>query len=502
VLENPLEAPLRIIEERGVDPTLGRDSIHSGLRAAVLGAVLVVGFMAVYYLAAGVVADIALILNIIILVGVLAIFKFTLTLPGIAGIVLTIGMAVDANVLIYERVREELAAGKALRAAIAAGYQRAFIVIFDSNFTTIITAAILIWMGTGPVKGFGVTLTIGLLANLFAAVFVTRLIFDWLVEKGWLKSFRMMHLIRPTKIDFLGVRKWAFALSWALILAGAVSFVHRGGMRIGEGDVYGIDFTGGDTVTLKYAQKIDPTTLRATLNAVGATEASIQYERDTAGGNELLSLKLPEKQGEVVTAALQKDFPQAQFTVLSTEHVGAVVGKELLKMALWAVGLALLAIMIYVAFRFGELSYGLGALLSLLHDILMTIGWFCLTGRKFSVTVVAAILTIIGYSINDTIVVFDRIRENKKLTGGRLNLLDLMNRSGGHGVHRHAVALSVRRSGDQRPGVHVPGRRAHGHLFVHLHRQSGRALVSPQRSPRRRQAQGCRHRLSAGSRRS
>jgi len=344
--------------------------------------------------------------------------------------VLTIGMAVDANVLIYERIREELAAKKPLGASITAGYTRAFLVIFDSNFTTIITAMILIWLGTGPVKGFGVTLTIGLLANLFAAVFVTRMIFDWLVAKGWLKSFKILHVFRKLPhVNFLGVWKLAFGISWVLIIAGLVVFAQRGGLRVGEGEVYGIDFKGGDAVTLKFAQKVDATSVGHSIDKLGIAERFIQYQRNMAGGSEVLSLKLPAGKTEAVVKQLQADHAQAQFTIESTEHVEGIIGKELLKQALWAVGASLLAIMIYVAFRFGEFSYGLGALVSLIHDVLMTIAWFCLTGRTFSMPVVAAILTLIGYSINDTIVVFDRIRENKKLAGGRLSYFDLINRS-------------------------------------------------------------------------
>ena len=497
VLENPLQAPVKILEERGVDPSLGKDSIHSGIRAAVIGSVAVVVFMAVYYLAAGVVADLALMLNIVILVGVLAMFKFTLTLPGIAGIVLTIGMAVDANVLIYERVREELAANKPLRAAIVAGYQRAFVVIFDSNFTTILTAVILIWMGSGPVKGFGVTLTIGLIANLFAAVFVTRLFFDWLVAKGWMKSFKVLHVFRHLpRINFLGVWKLAFAISWLLIVAGMVSFVNRGGLDVGKGAVYGIDFAGGDTATLGFVQRVDADKLRRSLESAGFTEAYIQYQRGEK--DEVLSLKLPEGATEKVFAQLQKDFPEAQFKILGTERVGAIVGKELLTQALWAVAASLVAIMIYVAFRFGEFSYGLGALVSLVHDVLMTIGLFCLTGRQFSMPVVAAVLTLIGYSINDTIVVYDRIRENKKLTAGKLTYFDLINRSVNETLSRTILtagtvflcAVALYGFGGrvhQRFRVLFRGGRADGHVLVNLHRERVRALVSPQR---RRQSQG------------
>ena len=432
VLENPLEAPVQVLEERGVDPTLGKDSIASGLRAAFIGTAAVVVFMAAYYLAGGLVAIVALALNMIILVGALAVFKFTLTLPGLAGIVLTVGMAVDAAVLIFERIREELAAGKPLRAAIVAGFERAWLVIFDSNFTTILTAAILLFLGTGPVKGFGVVLCIGLVANLFASVFAMRAGLDWLVGTGTLRTFRMLHVFRRLpEINFLGVRKLAVGLSWGLILLGLVWFVRRGGLDVGHGEVYGIEFKGGDAVTLSFVTKVDAQTIGAVLDKAGLTERFVQYQHDLGGSLEVLNLRLPDRTTDKAVQALQTDpaTAAAQFKVIGTERVGAVVGRELLKDALIAVAASLIAIMIYIAFRFGEFSYGLGALISLVHDILMTVGWFCLTGRTFSMPVMAAILTLIGYSINDTIVVFDRIRENKKLTGGRLNYFDLINRS-------------------------------------------------------------------------
>ena len=430
VLENPLQAPVKVLEQRSVDPSLGLDSIHSGIRSALYGAIAVIAFMAIYYLLAGMVANAALVLNILITVGVLAMFKFTLTLPGIAGIVLSIGMAVDTNVLIYERVREELAANKPLRAAISAAYSRAFRVIFDAHFTAILTAVILIWMGSGPVKGFGVTLVIGLLANLFSGVFVTRVIFDWLVAKGIMKQFTMLHIFKGVAhINFLGVWKIAFLLSWLLIAAGMVTFVKRGGLDLGKGEVYGIDFKGGDTVTLGFAKHIEADAIRNSLTEAGHTESYLQYQHPLGGGTEVLEIKLPEGKSAAVVKYLQGKFPDAQFTSLGTESVGAIVGKELLQQALIAMGVSLLAIMLYIALRFGEFSYGLGALISLIHDVLMTVGWFCLTGRTFSMPVVAAVLTLIGYSINDTIVVYDRIRENRKLTGGKLNYFDLINRS-------------------------------------------------------------------------
>src|SRR5438477_8516028 len=227
------------MEERSVDPSLGKDSIRSGIKAAIIGTVAVSAFMLVYYMFAGLVANIALITNIIITMGVLCSVAATLTLPGIAGMVLTVGMAVDANVLIYERIREELGKGKSLRGAISAGYDRAFGTIFDSHVTTLISSIILIFMGTGPIKGFGVALTIGVAASLFTALVVTRLIFDWLLQRGWLKTVRMLHFIRATKLDFMKLAKPAFAISWLLILIG-VGY----GFSLGQ-SAFGIDFLGG-----------------------------------------------------------------------------------------------------------------------------------------------------------------------------------------------------------------------------------------------------------------
>jgi len=288
----------------------------------------------------------------------------------------------------------------------------------------------LIWMGSGPVKGFGVTLVIGLLANLFSGVFVTRVIFDWLVAKGIMKQFTMLHFFKGVaQINFLGVWKIAFLLSWLLIAAGMVTFVKRGGLDLGKGEVYGIDFKGGDTVTLGFAKHVEADDIRHSLTEAGHTESYIQYQHPLGGGTEVLEIKLPEGKSAAVVKHLQEKFPDAKFTSLGTESVGAIVGKELLQQALIAMGVSLLAIMLYIALRFGEFSYGLGALISLIDDVLMTVGWFCLTGRTFSMPVVAAVLTLIGYSINDTIVVYDRIRENRKLTGGKLNYFDLINRS-------------------------------------------------------------------------
>jgi SecD/SecF fusion protein len=421
ILENPLEAPLTIEEQRAVDPSLGKDSITSGIRASVIGVVAVSLFMLVYYLFAGVVANIALILNIIILLGVMCAVGTTLTVPGIAGIVLTIGMAVDANVLIYERIREELAAGKSLRSALTAGYGKAFGTIFDSNLTTLIASVILIFLGTGPVRGFGVALTIGVIVSMFTALMVTRLIFDKLMTAGMLKNLKMLHLVRGSNIDFLKVAKPAFALSWAIILIGIGYGIYRGNQ------VMGVDFAGGDSVTFNYAQQIPAERVRAALEEAKVGEVLIQYQQSQLNNVRSLQITAPFGKGEQVIQTLKAKFPEAKFQPGATDRVGPVIGAEILRTAIISALLAMFGILVYVAMRY-EFSFAVGAVIAIVHDILMTLGIFFLSGRQLSAPIVAAVLTIIGFSINDTIVIFDRIREDLKL-GLRGSFTDIINRA-------------------------------------------------------------------------
>ena len=420
VLENPLRAPLRIDESREVNPTLGRDSIRSGIKAAIYGTLAVSAFMLVYYLVAGMVANVALIVNIIILLGVMCSIGTTLTLPGIAGIVLTVGMAVDANVLIYERIREETAKGKSLRGAVAAGYARAFGTIFDSHVTTLISSVILIYMGTGSIKGFGVALTIGVAASLFTALVVTRMIFDFLLDRGWLKSLPMLHIIRASKLDFMKLAKPAFIASWLLIAIGVAYGLHRGK------SVFGVDFLGGDTSTFAFAQKADESVVRSALAGVGIKDPLIQYQKDLGSGRETLRIDSATGTGDKVKATLI-GIPNAKFHLMGQDHIGATVGQEIQRSAVIASLLSLFGILVYVAFRY-EFSFAVGAVLAVIHDVLMTIGWYCLSGREFNATTVAAILTIIGFSTNDTIVIFDRIREDLKL-GVRGTFREVMNQA-------------------------------------------------------------------------
>jgi SecD/SecF fusion protein len=420
VLENPLRAPLKIEESREVNPTLGRDSIRSGIRAAIYGTLAVSAFMLVYYLIAGMVANVALIANIIILLGVMCSVGTTLTLPGIAGIVLTVGMAVDANVLIYERIREETAKGKSLRGAIAAGYARAFTVIFDSHVTTLISSIILMYMGTGSIKGFGVALTIGVAASLFTALVVTRLIFDFLVDRGWLKSLPMFHLIRATKLDFMKLAKPAFVTSWLLIAIGLAYGWHRGK------SAFGVDFLGGDTTIFAFTKKADEATVRSALTKAGIKDPLIQYQKDLLTRTETLRVDSATDTGNTVVSVVT-NLPAAGFTKQLQDHIGATVGQEIQKSAVIAGLLSLFGILIYVAIRY-EFSFAVGAVLAIVHDVPMTIGWYFLSGREFNATTVAAILTIIGFSTNDTIVIFDRIREDLKL-GTRGTFREVINQA-------------------------------------------------------------------------
>ena len=424
-LENPLQTPLRIIEERSVDPTLGDDSIKSGIRASLYGTIAVALFMAIYYLRAGLVANVALLTNIIVLLGIMCSLNVTYTLPGIAGIVLTVGMAVDANVLIYERIREELAKGKSMRGALSAGYDRAFATIFDSHITTLISSVILIALGTGAIKGFGVSLTIGVAVSLFTALVVTRLIFDFLLARGLLKTLPMLHMITATNLSFMKLAKPAFILSWTIIVVG-IGY----GVFVRGSNMMGIEFAGGESYTYSFEQKPNVDKVRAAVTDLKLGEPQVGYQRDFGSSKETLRVAVgvdqealknhtPSTHSEKVEAKLKQTFPEAKFNRLSTEQVGPTVGEEIQKSAIIASLLSLFGILVYVAFRY-EFSFAVGAVIAVIHDVLMTIGCYCLTGlftegRQFNATFVAGLLTIIGFSINDTIVIFDRIREDLKL---------------------------------------------------------------------------------------
>jgi len=419
MLENPLETPVKIVAMNQVSPSLGTDSIHSGIWSAVVGTLLVVVFMAVYYHRCGLIADFAMLLNLVITLGIMCSIGTTLSLPGIAGIVLTVGMAVDANVLIYERLREEMSLGKSMKGAIAAAYSRAFATIFDSHTTTLISAIILIWMGTGPVKGFGVTLTIGVALSLFTALVVTRLIFDFLLNRGWLNKIGMLHIIKNPEWDFMKWTKVSYIASAVVIVAGMGY-----GIFVRGGNVMGPEFAGGDSVTLSFTNKVGLDQVRHALEPV-VGQTPLQYEK--GAGAETLKIVAPYRKAGAVTNTLAQQFPTAGFSVSAISTVGASVGQDIQKSAVLAMFLSLFGILFYVAFRY-EFSFSIGAVVAVVHDVFVTLGIFFISGRQLSAPMVAAVLTIIGFSLNDKVVIFDRIREDLKL-GLRGSFSDIINKA-------------------------------------------------------------------------
>ncbi len=437
-----LPAPLTILAESSVAPTVGEDAINAGIIAAGLGFALVALFMFFYYWFTGLVANVALFLDVallpaalVLVANVLGVFAKdatmggtgtlslpVLTMPGIAGLVLTLGMAVDANVLIFERIREEFEANHAAGTAIKNGYGRAFTAILDSNITTIVTGMILFVVGTGPVRGFAITLTAGVILSMFTAVVVTRLLLDNFVDGNRTKPFRMLKVFKNVPhIPFVKLGRVAFFASFGVIAVSLAIFAIR--LVNNRASVLAVDLTGGTSIVYSLDQSKMPSVgdVRKTIDPFD-NAAIIQYQQGVSDATLLVKTgetaetekgKALENHdvGGYVTRLLQAKFPDANLKQVSVDEVGSMVGADLKKSGTWAVILSLCAILIYVGFRF-ELGFGLGAIVALAHDALISLGLFSLCGRQVSLIVVTAILTIIGYSVNDTIVVFDRIRED------------------------------------------------------------------------------------------
>ena len=420
-----LPAPVKIIEERTVGPSLGADSVNQGATSALFGLLLVLIFMLLYYRSPGLVADIALLFNILIVIGFMAYLNATLTMPGIAGIILTIGMAVDANVLIFERIREEQARGKSIRAAIDAGYAKAFSAILDANVTTFLAGVVLFQYGTGPVKGFAVTLMLGIAASMFTAIIVSKNILTMLVDAFNIIQFKMLSLIKKTKVDFISKRKIAYAVSSIVIIAGFASMALKGGPQLS------IDFKGGTIVQLEFDDPVEIDEVRKALaNSEYAASEIKHFGKE--GRDILLRLPVTTRGGEEVAKEIEdlvaKNMPDRNFIEQRVETVGPKVGTELIQNAILAILIAMIGILIYVMWRF-EFKFALGSLAALAHDVLVTIGIFSIFDIEISITVIAAILTIIGYSLNDTIVVFDRIRENLLMVKDKSRYIEIMNQS-------------------------------------------------------------------------
>ena len=509
---------VKIAEERTVGPTLGQEAIDDGIRAAVIGMTVVLIFMLIYYRFSGIVAIIALAFNMLIILGALAGFGAALTLPGLAGLVLTIGIAVDANVLIFERIREELRTGKTVWSAIETGYQKAFWTILDANVTTLAVAAVLYHFGTGPIKGFAVTLGIGIFASMFTAIVVTREIYGWVLGSREVRKLSIgQEVIRNTTIGFLGKSRMGFLVSSILIIIGLVSLVLHNGPN------FGIDFRGGVKTYAKFNRVVTQPELSAKLTELGYERSKIQvdaskqeasidigYQQEfdnqrvvapliadpgdaTAGsvqvsstqervhvfrtgdviqliegehrlrneireiveGEDTITFVLANEIGSDLTQAAEVQIQASVGQILtdallqgegdwhaipravSVNEVGPSVGKDLKWAALWSVLWSIVILLLYISWRF-EFRFAIGAIAALVHDVLITLGIFSVFVKEINLPTVAAFLTIIGYSLNDTIVVFDRIRENSTLLRGT-DFAEIINRSINQSLSRTVV---------------------------------------------------------------
>lgn len=429
-----LPVPLQVIEERTVGPDLGSDAINMGVTTGLIGAALVLAFMLTVYGSWGLIACVALIANLGLIIGVLSLLRATLTLPGIAGIILTLGMAVDANILINERIREEARKGYSAAMALKEGFSRAWSTILDSNITTLIAVSLLFFFGSGPVKGFAVTIGIGLLTSLFTSISLTRLLMEWRIrgkarQKLQIVGIPWLESLSKKTPNLMAARRIGLALSLALSII-SVGLFFQPGMK------YGIDFTGGTLVEV-HTDGMTSETLRHQLILAGLTDASLQESGST--GQYLVRLPLQQDQQAVANAQVE----QLKQTVLAadadaefprTELVGPKVSGDFSDMTLLAILFAGLGMLSYLWWRF-ESHFAMAATLTIALDLTKTIGFFVLTGVEFNLTAVAALLALIGYSVNDKVVVFDRIRENLRLTPNK-PMLQLLNESIGSTLTR------------------------------------------------------------------
>jgi protein-export membrane protein SecD/preprotein translocase SecF subunit len=421
-----LPAGVKVMEQHRVGASLGADSIRQGLTAGIIGLALVVASMIVYYRGAGFNAVLALLLNTGITVAVLSAMGAAWTLPGIAGLVLSIGMAVDSNVLIFERIKEEIRAGKRVAAAIAAGFDRALGTIVDTHVTTVVASAFLFLFGTLLVRGFAVTLVVGLAANLFTAVFVSRALFDvQLWRKPRLANLSIgsgrLNLFGRFKFDFMSSRKWTLGLSGLMIAISLAAIAGRGLKP-------GLDFRGGTQMNIKFDKNPGIEKVRQTLASRLPGEFVVQ-EAETPGEFIIGTALSDEESMEETAKAVQDTLSETgSFEVRSTGLVGPRAGADLRQRALMATAGALGGMLVYIAYRFQWIS-GAAAVIATIHDVLLTLGLFALTDREISLNIIAALLTLIGYSMNDKIVVFDRVRENQRLGPRGASYLQLVNDS-------------------------------------------------------------------------
>ena len=432
-----LPAPATILQEQVVGPSLGQESINAGMISFLIAFVLVLLYMLFFYRGAGVAANIALICNVVFLFGALISIGAVLTLPGIAGIVLTLGMAVDSNVIIYERIKEELRSGKQLRLAIKDGYSNAYSAILDGNITTIIVGVVLVIFGTGPIQGFATTLILGIITSLITSIFITRLYFEGRLARGKNITFEgkaTRNFLTNTKIDFIGMRKTTYAIAAVVVLTCLAFIFFKGFSK-------GIDFSGGRTYVLRFDKIVSPEDVRKAAVAEFGGE-SVEVKQFGSGSQMKVTTKYKindnsqevdqEVEGKLYNALkgfFQTPLTQDQFTttvdnpngIVSSDKVGPTIANDMKRKGVYAVVIALFAIFLYIAARFSNWSWGAGGVAALAHDSIIVIGFYSIfTGvlpftLDIDQTFIAAVLTIIGYSINDTVVIFDRIREYKRI---------------------------------------------------------------------------------------
>ncbi len=406
-----LPAPVDIIQNMTVGASLGQDSINKGLFSGLFGAAIVLAFMIIYYRLSGLVANTALILNILMLFAGLAILNATLTLPGIAGIILSIGMAVDANVLIFERMREEYSLGKSVRSSIDGGFGKAFLTIVDSQVTTLITALALFMFGTGPIKGFAITLSLGIIFNLFSALFFSRLAFDLINMRKPMKKLNFLQFTKKPNIDFLKIKNITYGISGVMVAIGIIAFI-----QIARGHAnMGVDFSGGSLLQYKASNDFSMGEIRKAFANNGLKDINLQEVEN----EHRLIVKIKKSEevvanlGDTVGAILTKELADKDFVLESQSEIGSSVSSVLRNKAIQAIAISLLGVIVYLALRF-DIRFGLAAAIATFHDVLVVLGICWMLNTEITLLIVTALLTLAGYSLNDSVVVFDRIRENMR----------------------------------------------------------------------------------------
>ncbi len=422
-----LKAPMKIIESRSVGATLGEENIVQGFGSGAIGLILCLVFMVAYYRLGGLIASFGMVINTLVTAAVMSVFNATLTLPGIAGFILVVGMSLDANVIIYERIREEIKNGLTARAAVAKGYDRAFSAILDSNLTTVLTGLILYKIGTGSVKGFGLTLTIGILTSLFCAITVTRAILDWKLAKRDATTLSIgggFKAINEANLQIIPNRR-RFGLISVILIIASIAFIAVKGFD------FSIDFTGGQVYTIQYQDDAKhEKDLSKALSAAGISGTKVRTLGGTSANSYQVSMRASDDAQFELKMAQAFEKAGQKCEIVAKDNVGPTIGKELRFNAILSVILAWLGILIYVWFRFGKfgLGFGVAAVLGLVHDTVITLGFISAFGLSFDGALIASLLTMIGYSVNDTIVNFDRIRENTSVFGSS-NFAETINRS-------------------------------------------------------------------------